>query len=53
MPAFAERIAARIAFLHARRVYARFRRSLREVEQQQHGALRRALSLVADSEFGK
>jgi hypothetical protein len=53
MPTLSERIAAKIAAWHAGRVYARFLRSLRDVEAIQHRALRQVLSRVADSDYGR
>jgi hypothetical protein len=42
-----EHIAARLAYLHARRVFAKFERALRDVERVQANVLRRVLRVVA------
>ena len=53
MPTFFEHAAARIAQIHARRVYARFERALRDVAAEQARVLHRVLPLVAESDFGR
>jgi len=53
MPSWVERIAARFAFLHARRVYGRFQRALRDVQASQRQALRSALTVVQGSDFAR
>lgn len=53
MPSLIEHFAARIAFVHAGRVYGRFVEALRHVEQNQQHALKRTLSLVNGSSFGR
>ncbi len=53
MPTLLERLAAKFAHLHARGVYRRFLKSLDAVEATQALVLRRALALVADSDFGR
>jgi hypothetical protein len=53
MPTLLEHLAARLAYLHARRVHARFLRSLNRVREEQQRALERALALVANSDFGR
>lgn len=46
-------LAARLAALHARRTYARFRAALHDVSASQAAALRRALRLTAGSAYGR
>jgi len=53
MPTLFERIAARIAFVHARRTYQRFLESLRRVDATQQRVLERVLSLTGRSGFGR
>ncbi len=53
MPTLLEHVAARLAYWHARRVYARFLHALAHVEAEQQQALHRLLPLVGDSEFGR
>lgn len=53
MPGPLERLAAGGAYLRAKRVYAGFLRSLRDVRREQAAALRRALTLIARSDFGR
>ena len=53
MPTLFEHLAARIAQFHARRVSARFLRTLGDVTAEQQRVLRRTLALVADSDFGR
>lgn len=53
MPTLLERIAARVAFWHAKRVYARFIDTLRDAEVVQNRVLTEVLSHVADSDYGR
>ncbi|HUU98551.1 MAG TPA: GH3 auxin-responsive promoter family protein, partial [Phycisphaerae bacterium] len=53
MPTLLEGIAARIAFVHARRTYRRFLESLRRVDATQQRVLERVLSLTGGSDFGR
>ncbi|MBP7745620.1 MAG: GH3 auxin-responsive promoter family protein [Phycisphaerae bacterium] len=53
MPTLLEHIAARLAMLHARRVLARFQRTLDNVDTAQQQALMRVLRLVTNSDFGR
>ncbi len=53
MASLFDRLAAKVAGLHARRVYARFRRALGQVAVEQERVLRRVLRLVANSDFGR
>lgn len=53
MPTLIERITARLAYLHAQRVYGGFRRSLSDLARTQQRTLRRVLDLVADSDYGR
>lgn len=53
MPNLFEHLAARVARIHARRVFRRFERSLSDVQGMQQRALRGALRMVASSEFGR
>ena len=52
MPTFLEHLAAQAAYLHARRVHARFLHALDHVEHEQQRVLDRVLALTADSDFG-
>jgi hypothetical protein len=53
MPTLFERVAARIAFVHARRTYRRFLESLRCVDTVQQRVLKRVLGLTRGSDFGR
>ncbi len=53
MPSLADRIIARVAYVHALHVSRRFRRSLERIEHAQQQALRRALAVVAGSEYAR
>jgi len=53
MPTLLERIAAKGAFWHASRVYARFQAGLHDVEQVQTQTLRQVLSLLGGSDYGR
>lgn len=53
MPNLLERLAARLAFLHASHVFRRFSRQLADPEAQQLGALRRVVRLVGASDYGR
>ncbi len=53
MPTLLEHMLARVAAWHARRVAARFDAALADVAAAQQLALRRALAVVADSEFAR
>ncbi len=53
MPTLLEHLAARLAYGHARRVYARFGQALQQVAAAQQRALARLLPLVRDSDFGR
>lgn len=53
MPRWLDRLAARVAYMHARRVYRNFLSTLRSPERVQARALRASLRLVADSAFGR
>lgn len=53
MPTLLERIAARLAFWHARGVYTRLLSSLREVDAVQGRVLRSVLARVAASDYGR
>jgi len=53
MPTLLERLAARVAYLHARRVYGGFLSSLQNVDAAQQQALGRAVPVVRESEFGR
>jgi hypothetical protein len=53
MASLLDRITARFAFLHARRVYARFARALADVDRAQQLALERVLHVVQDGELGR
>ncbi len=53
MPTLFERFAARIAYWHARRVYARFLASLEDVRAVQRQTLRRVLAGVEHSDYGR
>ena len=53
MAAILDRLAARIAYWHARRVYGGFRRTLERVEATQQRALREVLATVRDSEYAR
>jgi len=53
MPSVVDRLLARIAFHHARRVYRRFSASLANPRIQQQVVLKRALAVVAGSAFEK
>ncbi len=53
MPTLPEKLAARIALLHASRVYKRFLRVLDDVDAVQSRTLGRVMSVVAESEFGR
>ena len=51
MPTLLERIAAKFAYWHARRIYARFLNSLRNVDAVQAGVLRDVLSRMRGSDY--
>jgi hypothetical protein len=51
MPTLSERIAAKFAYWHARRVYARFLDSLRNVDAVQVGVLRDVLARMKGSDY--
>jgi hypothetical protein len=53
MPTLLEHIAARLAYGHARRVYARFGQALQHVAAAQQHVLQRLLPLVRSSDFGR
>lgn len=53
MAGLLDHLLARIGELHARRVYARFMRAVRQVDQSQQQALARALAQVRNSDFGR
>ncbi len=53
MPTLLDHLAARLAAWHARRVFARFERSLATLAAAQQRALAESLSLVRDSDFGR
>lgn len=53
MPTLLEHLTAKVAYLHARRVYARFLRALSSVDAAQQRVLRRVLPLIAESDFGR
>jgi hypothetical protein len=53
MPTLLEHLAAKVAYLHAGRVYGRFLGALGRVRAEQQRALSRALQLVSDSDFGR
>ena len=53
MPTLFERIAARAAFWHAKSVFARFSRTLRDVDRVQEETLWDVLSRVAASDYGR
>jgi hypothetical protein len=53
MPTLFEHLAARLAYLHAQRVYGRFVHAMGHVEAEQTRVLRRVLSLVTVSDFGR
>ena len=53
MPNLIEHFAARLARLHARKVYSRFLQSLRRVEHEQQQVLQKVLALVTSSDFGR
>ncbi|MGE3180677.1 MAG: GH3 auxin-responsive promoter family protein [Phycisphaerae bacterium] len=53
MPSILERIGARLAIVHATRVYRKFRRALDDVQQSQNEALRRALVRVRGGDWAK
>lgn len=53
MPTLLEHVAAKLAYVHARRVYARFAHALQHVEAAQQRVLQRVLPLVRGSEFGR
>lgn len=53
MPTLVERIAARLAYWHAHRVYARFLNTLRDVDAVQSRVLSRVLSRMASSDYGR
>lgn len=53
MSTLLERIAARVAFWHAQRVYTRFLDTLSDVEAVQDRVLAEVLSHVADSDYGR
>jgi hypothetical protein len=53
MPTLFEHLAAKLAYVHARRTYARFTRALQNVDAAQQRALGRVRALVADSDFGR
>jgi hypothetical protein len=53
MPTLFERLAARLAYIHAQRVFGGFIRALGRVDAEQTRVLRRVLSLVAESDFGR
>lgn len=53
MPALLERIAAALAYWHANRVYARFRDTLRNVDEVQRRVLVDVLARVARGDYGR
>ena len=53
MPSLLDRCAARIAYLHAQRVFGRFSRALRNVGAEQERVLLRVRRLVATGEYGQ
>jgi hypothetical protein len=53
MPSLLERVAARLAFWHAKRVYSRFLQSLQNVDAVQNRVLSDVLSRVASSDYGR
>lgn len=53
MAGWLDRIAARLAFVHARRVFGRFERALRDVAGSQQRALRDVLNTVGGSDFAR
>lgn len=53
MPTLLEKLAARFAYLHARRVHAGFLAALDDPAAAEQRMLRRVLSLTARSEFGR
>lgn len=53
MPTLFERIAAKFAYWHANRVYARFLDSLRHVDAVQNNVLQSVLSRLAGSDYGR
>ena len=53
MPTVFERLAARVAYVHARRLYARFHHALANVQTAQRNVLKRVLRLTAGSDFAR
>lgn len=53
MPSLLEHAAARLAYLHARGVYARFRRSLEHPDAAQERVLRRVLAVIRTSDYAR
>lgn len=53
MASWLEQLAARVAFLHASRVFRRFERTLGDVESAQRQALRRTLAVVQGSALAR
>lgn len=53
MATLLEHLAARIGLVHARRVFARFERAVQRVDAEQQQALRRTLTVTAQSDFGR
>ncbi len=53
MPTLFERIAARFAYWHAKRVYESFLNTLRRVDAAQNRALQSVLSRLAGSDYGR
>jgi hypothetical protein len=53
MPTLFERLAAKVAYIHARRVQATFRRALDDVDAAERRVLAGVCALTADSDFGR
>lgn len=53
MPRWLRKVETTIAYWHARAVYRRFQRELRDVRTTQANALRRVLRVVAGSDYGR
>ncbi len=53
MASLIEKLAAKLAFVHARSAYRHFLQSTAQLKQQQEAALRRALATVSTSDFGR
>ena len=53
MPSLADRVIARVAYVHALHTTRRFARSLERIEHAQRRALRRALAVIAGSDYAR